>query len=88
MEGRTTLKPTECLQIITAYRLLFPDKPLVICGGRGKNLGSLGPLIFAAGADVILTGDYLTTKGKAPKQDAEMLADMGLCPRKPENVTT
>jgi biotin synthase len=85
MESRTTMKPIECLQVITAFRLLFQDKPLVICGGRGMSLRSLGPLMFAAGADGLLTGDYLTTKGKAPRQDAEMLADMDLSPKRPRS---
>jgi biotin synthase len=84
LERRVPLSPLECLQVITAYRLVFPDKPIIVCGGREVGLRSLGPLIFAAGADGLMTGDYLTTKGKPPVQDMEILTDMGLSAKRPE----
>jgi biotin synthase-like enzyme len=31
-----------------------------------------------AGADSLMTGDYLTTKGRMPEKDRQMLADLGL----------
>ena len=33
--------------------------------------------IFAAGADAIVIGDYLTTKGQAPTEDLEMIRSLG-----------
>ena len=38
----------------------------------------MAPLIFAAGANCLMTGDYLTTKGRLPEEDRQMLADLGL----------
>ena len=32
----------------------------------------------AAGADALMTGDYLTTQGRLPDDDRQMLADLGL----------
>ncbi len=78
LAGRPLLSALEALQIIVAFRLLFPDRPLIICGGRQVTLRSLGPLIFAAGANCLMTGDYLTTKGRLPEEDRQMLADLGL----------
>ncbi len=78
LAGRPLLSPLEALQIIAAFRLLFPDRSLIICGGRQVTLRSLGPLIFAAGANCLMTGDYLTTKGRLPDEDRQMLADLGL----------
>jgi biotin synthase len=75
---RPLLPPLEALQIIVAFRLTFPDRPLIICGGRQATLRSLAPLIFAAGANCLMTGDYLTTKGRLPEEDRQMLADLGL----------
>jgi biotin synthase len=75
---RPLLSPLEALQIITAFRLTFPDRSLIICGGRQATLRSLAPLIFAAGANCLMTGDYLTTKGRLPEEDRQMLADLGL----------
>ncbi len=78
LAGRPLLSPLEALQIIIAFRLLFPDRPLIICGGRQVTLRSLAPLMFAAGANCLMTGDYLTTKGRLPEEDRQMLADLGL----------
>jgi biotin synthase len=78
MAGRQVLQPLEALQIILAFRLFFPNKRLIIAGGRTGALRSLAPLMFAAGADALMTGDYLTTRGQLPTQDLEMLADLGL----------
>jgi biotin synthase len=75
---RPKLSPLEALKIIAAFRLTFPDKTIIICGGRQPTLRSLAPLMFAAGANALMTGDYLTTKGRLPEDDRLMLEDLGL----------
>jgi biotin synthase len=61
-----------------AFRLTFPERSVIICGGRQITLRSLSPLLFAAGADSLMTGDYLTTQGRLPDDDRQMLEDLGL----------
>jgi biotin synthase len=78
LQGRPLLTPLEALQAIAAFRLYFPETSIIICGGRQVTLRSLSPLIFAAGADAVMTGDYLTTKGRLPEEDRQTLADLGL----------
>jgi biotin synthase len=78
LADRPRLSPLEALKSIVAFRLFFKDRPLIICGGRQVTLGSLAPLIFAAGADALMTGDYLTTKGRLPAEDRQMLLDLEL----------
>jgi biotin synthase len=75
---RPTLPPLEALKIVLAFRLTFPERSVIICGGRQVTLRSLSPLLFAAGADALMTGDYLTTRGQMPADDRQMLADLGL----------
>uniref|UniRef100_A0A7C3UZD3 Biotin synthase n=1 Tax=Desulfobacca acetoxidans TaxID=60893 RepID=A0A7C3UZD3_9BACT len=75
---RPQLSPLEALKIIAAFRLTFPDKTIIICGGRVPTLRSLAPLVFAAGANALMTGDYLTTKGRLPEEDRLLLEDLGL----------
>ena len=41
-------------------------------------LALMAPLLFVAGADALMTGDYLTTKGRMPDEDRQMLTDLGL----------
>jgi biotin synthase len=35
-------------------------------------------MIFAAGANGMMLGDYLTTKGRSAEDDLRMIADLGL----------
>ena len=81
LENRSPMSPLECLRIISFFRYFFPDKEIIICGGR-KNIGRLVPFIFMAGASGIMTGDYLTTKGFSLEEDLELLKELKLVPRK------
>jgi biotin synthase len=70
------LTPMECLKIIAIYRFMLPEKSLTVCGGRERNLRELQSWIFLAGASGMMTGNYLTTPGRAPEQDRQMLTDL------------
>ncbi len=73
-----TIKPLEALRIISIYRLIMPEKEIRVCGGRLHVLGDLHPLIFMAGADGLMVGDYLTTfSGRTPKDDVWMIRELG-----------
>jgi len=72
------LTPMECLKIIALFRFMLPAKNLTVCGGREKNLRELQSWIFLAGASGMMTGNYLTTPGRAPELDRQMLTDLGM----------
>jgi len=72
-----TLTPREILRIIAVYRFMLPQTNLKIAGGRVLNLRDLQSWIFYAGATGILTGNYLTTAGRAVEEDMQMLRDLG-----------
>jgi len=72
------IPPLELLKYIAIFRLIMPDKEIRVCGGRQTNLGNLQPLIFPAGADAIIIGNYLTTPGSSPDNDINMVKSMGL----------
>lgn len=78
LENQKSLEPLEILRIIALYRLILPDKTLKIAGGRVLNLRDLQSWMFYAGANAILSGNYLTTSGRAVKEDLQMLCDLGL----------
>ncbi len=81
LEQAENLTPFECLRIIAIARLMLPSKDIIVCGGRQVNLRDLQPLIFAAGANGMMIGNYLTTPGRDPSDDLRMLSDLGLKPR-------
>jgi len=78
LENADNLTPLECLTIIAVYRFLLPGKRLSVCGGREKNLRELQSWMFLAGADGTMTGNYLTTPGRPPELDRQMLTDLEL----------
>ena len=72
------LSPLEILMTIAVFRFMLPDKDIKLCGGKEKNLRQLLPLGIMAGANSLMTGNYLTTTGRDSKLDQEMIADLGL----------
>jgi biotin synthase len=72
------LPPLEILMTIAVFRFMLPDRDIKLCGGKEKNLRQLLPLGFLAGANSLMTGNYLTTDGRASILDLEMIADLGL----------
>ena len=76
LEAADYLTPLECLTIISVYRFLLPGKRLSVCGGREKNLRELQSWMFLAGANGTMTGNYLTTPGRPPELDRQMLKDL------------
>jgi len=85
LEDAEFLTPIECLKIIAVYRVLMPRKDIYIMGGREVNLRGLQSLMFFAGANGALAGDYLTTKGRSVNDDLELIRDLGLLSLKERN---
>jgi biotin synthase len=76
------LTPLRCLKIIALFRYVLPGKDILICGGRDLRIKALHPLVFFAGASGVMTGNYLTTKGRTLGQDLEMLDELSFTVRK------
>lgn len=68
----------EALRIIAVFRHILPHATLRVCGGRPLVLGRRQQEIFRAGANALMTGDYLTTQGQSLAHDLEMIASLGL----------
>ncbi|MBM4370006.1 MAG: biotin synthase BioB [Deltaproteobacteria bacterium] len=75
---RPLLDAREALCIIAIARLMLPRRHINVAGGREVVLGDLQAMVFLAGATGILLGDYLTTRGRAPADDLEMIRRLGL----------
>ena len=73
-----TLEPMEILRIIALYRFILPKAHLKIAGGRVLNLRDMQSWMFYAGATSLLSGNYLTTTGRAVEEDMQMIKDLGL----------
>jgi biotin synthase len=75
---RRKLPAMECLKIIAIARFILPDRELKVAGGREVCLRDLQSWIFFAGADSTMIGNYLTTYGRSPAMDQQMVLDLGL----------
>lgn len=72
------LDPWELLKTVAIYRFILPKKEIRICGGRQQNLKDLQSLIYRAGANAIISGNYLTTAGTPAEDDIAMIHRLGL----------
>ena len=78
MENMSPLSAEEALRIIALYRFLLPETTLRICGGRAHILGDRQRELFAAGANGLMTGNYLTVSGSQYEYDLAMIHELGL----------
>ncbi|HLI29113.1 MAG TPA: biotin synthase BioB [Chloroflexota bacterium] len=76
LAARPLLAPLDALRALAVFRLVFPDKLLRYAGGREVVLRDLQALGLLAGVNGLILGDYLTTTGRPPAADLQMLADL------------
>jgi biotin synthase len=71
------LSATDALRAIAAFRLAMPRTILRYAGGREITLGDLGTRDgLLGGINAVIVGNYLTTLGRAPTDDLELLAEL------------
>jgi len=78
LETMTRLEPLECLRIIGLMRFILPHADIRVCGGREQTLRDLQGMMFFAGANGTMLGDYLTTTGRPAQQDIQLIHDLGM----------
>lgn len=78
LAGLATMQPKQILRLIALYRFILPTAGIKVAGGRVLNLRDMQSWIFYAGATSILSGNYLTTGGRAVEEDLRMIKDLGL----------
>jgi biotin synthase len=71
MDGR------DALRAIAAFRLAMPRTVLRYAGGRELTLGDLGTRDgLLGGINAVIVGNYLTTLGRRPEEDLELLREL------------
>jgi biotin synthase len=72
------LSRQEAFELIKLTREMVPDAhKIMVAGGREVMFKEDEYKIFEYGANSFVIGDYLTTKGKSPKEDIENLEALG-----------
>ena len=75
LAGQPPLSTEEALRIVVLFRLTLPKATIRICGGRPTVFAKRkqDELLFRAGANALMTGNYLTTSGISPEKDQQMI---------------
>lgn len=73
---RPLIEPLEAIRWISLFRLALPEVILRYAGGREVTLRELQSMGLTAGINALIVGNYLTTLGRQPSEDIQMLADL------------
>ena len=74
LEAMETLSLVSILRTVAMFRLLLPWAAIRIAGGRERVLADAQIMAFMAGADAMLIGGYLTTRGRQVEMDLDMVS--------------
>ncbi|MEZ5206303.1 MAG: hypothetical protein R2690_04820, partial [Acidimicrobiales bacterium] len=70
------VEPLEAIRWIALFRLGLPSVILRFAGGREVTLRELQTMGMTSGINALIVGNYLTTLGRTPEEDLQMLEDL------------
>ena len=80
LENMTGLSPADAAKTFALFRLINPRKMLKFCAGRETVMKDFQGLLMLSGLNALMTGGYLTTKGRKIEDDqffTEQLKEFG-----------
>jgi len=73
------MSSADALRAIAAFRLAMPTTILRYAGGRELTLGDVGTRDgLLGGVNAVIVGNYLTTLGRDPADDLELLDELAM----------
>ena len=78
LEHMPRLHPEEALRTLAVFRLIHPSRDILVAGGRAHVLGEWQSWLYAAGANGMMVGDYLTTRGETFSVDHTWMHALGV----------
>jgi len=76
LQIRKPLGALDAIRWIALFRLALPEVILRYAGGREITLRELQAMGMTSGINALIVGNYLTTLGRAPEEDLQMLSDL------------
>jgi biotin synthase len=76
LADRPLVDALEAIRWIALFRLALPEVILRYAGGREVTLGDLQEMGMQSGINALIVGNYLTTLGRQPTEDVEMLHEL------------
>ncbi len=74
---QNTITKNQAKEIVREIKIRLPKSRIMIAGGREYMFDNLEE-VFECGANSIVIGDYLTTKGEKEDKDIKMIEKLGL----------
>ena len=75
-EGAEPVPAAEAAKAFALFRLINPHKIIKFAAGRETRMKDFQGLLMLAGANGLLTGGYLTTRGRARDEDDAFIRDL------------
>jgi biotin synthase len=76
LQIRKPVSAMEALRWIALFRIALPSVILRYAGGREITLRELQVMGMTSGINALIVGNYLTTLGRSPEEDLQMLEDL------------
>jgi len=76
LEHQTPVSPAEAAKSFALFRLTNPRKMLKFCAGRETLMKDFQGLLMLSGLSALMTGGYLTTRGRDIASDQAFLAHL------------
>ncbi len=75
LEDAPLVTPSETSKTFAIFRLVHPEKTIKFAAGRETVMRDWQGLLMLSGANGLLTGGYLTTRGRLIEEDRQLLKD-------------
>jgi len=76
LEGAKSVTVAEIAKTFAIFRLINPTKTIKFAAGRETKMKDFQGLLMLSGANGILTGGYLTTRGRTPEEDNTFIDEL------------
>ena len=76
LEHQEHVTPADAAKIFAIFRLANPTKELKFCAGRETVMKDFQGLLMLSGLNSLMTGGYLTTRGREIEQDKAFAASL------------
>ena len=76
LEGRPVMAPAEAAKAFALFRLINPAKMIKFAAGRETVMKDFQGLLMLSGISALMTGGYLTTRGRSVGDDMEFIEQL------------
>ena len=74
LEKTPAISPHDAIRVVALFRTILEDKMIKVAAGRESVLKDFQEMIFAAGANGMMIGGYLTRPGRPVSEDLELVS--------------